>query len=216
MVTRLDSKIKTASVVVPNKVAAPEAESNVVQMMHEAYERPEQLQGATIKIKNGLTEHAMYLTVNHIVLNKGTKHEVIRPFEVFLNTKDAESHAYITTITRLLSAVWRKGGDFTFVIEELKSIRDVRGGCFLPGGAFINSLMHHVGLVLEEHLYEIGALKRSTLAEEVRQMVEQKTEEAHASGAFANAKECPKCQAMKYVVLDGCATCLECGYSKCG
>lgn len=217
MSTKIDQKIKSVSVVAAvERCGFPDvAESNTVVLMHEAYERPEKLKGATIKIKNELTEHAIYMTVNHIVLNEGTRHEVTRPFEVFLNTKDAESYAYITTITRLLSAVFRKGGDFTFVIEELKSVRDVRGGCFLPGGVFINSVMHHIGIALEDHLYDIGALKRPPVAEEMREMIAQKTEQAIATGAFANAKQCPKCQAVKYILMDGCDTCLECGYSKC-
>lgn len=214
MATRIEQKILSASVVSKPTVAA-ETPSNVIHM-HEAVERPEKLIGATIKIKNQFVENAIYMTVNHIVLNPGTKHESVRPFEVFLNTKDASMAQHFAAITRLLSAVFRKGGDFTFVIEELKSIHDPRGGCFLPGGRFVNSVMHHIALELEAHFQEIGAMRLPELAEEVKATLEAKTEQARQVGALDNAATCPKCHEQKYVLMDGCSTCLDCGYSKCG
>lgn len=211
MAHRIDQKIVKGTIKPPQKVVD---NSNVVQM-HESFERPEKISGVTIKVKNALVEHAIYLTVNHVILNEGTSHESVRPFEVFLNTKDAASSAYFATITRLLSAVFRKGGDFTFIIEELKSVHDARGGTFLPGGTFVNSIMHHIGIVLEQHLQAVGAIKLPPLAEEVRAAVEEKREAAKQSGALEKAAPCPKCQAKALIVMDGCEQCLECGHSKC-
>lgn len=212
MALRIDSKIVRGSVV--QAAPAPVPTSNVVQM-HEYFERPDKIEGVTIKIKNQLVEHAIYMTVNHVVLNKGTSHEVVRPFEVFLNTKDAYSSAYFATITRLLSAVFRKGGDFTFILEELKSVHDARGGTYLPGGVFVNSVMHHIALELESHFQNIGAIKLPEIVEEIKAQLDQKRVAAEASGALSQAALCPKCHAKALIKMDGCDTCLECGHSKC-
>ena len=233
MPVRIDSKIKSASVV-QNKAEqgaadsgmAPlpkpsETKSNVVQM-HEAFERPESLHGCSIKLKNPMLEHAMYLTINHIVLNEGTPHESLRPFEVFINTKDPNSQPWIVALTRMISAAWRKGGDFAFVIDELKAVHDPRGGFFLPGGVLVPSVIAHIGLAIEQHLESIGALRRPELSPEVKAMIEAKKEQLSQktgepqSSAIPGAAPCPKCLANALVIMDGCSTCVECGYSKCG
>lgn len=225
MTVRIEQKIKGFSVVkkdAEGAVPAPavEAESNVVQM-HEAFERPESLRGSTIKLKSATLDHALYLTVNHIVLNEGTPHEMIRPFEVFINTKDPNSQPWIVALTRMISAAWRKGGDFAFVIDELKAVHDPRGGCFLPGGVYVPSTVAHIGLAIEQHLEAIGAMKRAELSPEVKAMIEAKKEQIAQSAtsegtAVPGAAQCPKCSDMSLVIMDGCSTCLACGYSKCG
>ena len=242
MVTKIDKKIVGYSV----KTEKAEAEPKTAQVeeaspapsivkMHETLERPEELKGSTIKLKNAAMDHAYYLTINYIVLNEGTEFETIRPFEVFVNTKDQNSTPWITALTRMISAAWRKGGDFAFVIDELKAVHDPRGGCFLPGGVYVPSTVAHIGLAIEQHLQSIGALKAVKLSAEVRAMQEAKLaalrgaapaadaeqgseqdEAAAAGGAVAGATLCGKCSNMAVVVMDGCETCLSCGYSKCG
>lgn len=237
MTVRIEQKIKGFSVA-PTQAPAPEtppaappveAVSNVVHM-HETLERPELLNGSTLKLKSAVLDHALYLTINHIVLNEGTEHEIVRPFELFINTKDPKSQPWIVALTRMISAAWRKGGDFAFVIDELKAVHDPNGGCYLPGGTYVPSVVAHIGLTLERHLQNIGALRRPELSPELKEMIEAKTqqlqerEEAQQAPQSAPATSesikggtmCSKCNNMSVVIMDGCATCLECGYSKCG
>ena len=111
-----------------------EIESNIVQM-HEKVSRPEQLEGATYKIKTPLSDHALYLTINDIILNPGTDHELRRPFEIFINSKNMDHFQWIVALTRVISAVFRKGGDCTFLVEELKAVFDPLG-ILNPGKIF--------------------------------------------------------------------------------
>ncbi len=107
--------------------------------MHESVERPETLVGSTYKIKSPLFEHALYVTINDIVLNAGTQHELRRPFEIFINSKNMDHFQWIVALTRIMSAVFRKGGDVTFLVEELKAVFDPRGGYFKAGGVYMPS-----------------------------------------------------------------------------
>ncbi len=107
--------------------------SSVVEM-HESLQRPETLIGITYKIKSPLFEHALYVTVNDIVLNAGTPHEQRRPFEIFINSKNMDHFQWIVALTRIMSAVFRKGGGCTFLVEELKAVFDPRGGYLKKGG----------------------------------------------------------------------------------
>jgi len=184
--------------------------------MHEGFERPEVVQGATIRILPVGMEASIFITINHVTLNEGTQHQEVRPLEVFINSKHVESQQWITFATRLLSAVFRKGGDVTFVIDEMKNVHDPRGGYFLPGGTLCNSIVAHIGIAIEEHFFRIGVMKKAELSPEVKAVVEAKKAEAEQSGALAHAKICDKCHEKQVVVMDGCETCLGCGYSKCG
>ena len=102
--------------------------------MHERLERPEVLIGSTYKIKTPISDHAMYVTINDIVLNEGTEYEQRRPFEIFINSKNLDHFQWIVALTRIISAVFRKGGDVTFLVDELKAVFDPRGGYWQPGG----------------------------------------------------------------------------------
>src|SRR5262252_1224163 len=206
--------------------APPEREEQKVIQLHEKLERPEVLIGSTYKVKTPVSDHAMYVTINDIVLNEGTKHEQRRPFEIFINSKNLDHYQWIVALTRIMSAVFRKGGDVTFLVDELKAVFDPRGGYWQPGGKFMPSIIAELGHIVEKHLIEIGLLKRPELSEEQRKMIETKRAdfEARASqkDAFANdrfpegAQLCGKCSTAAAVLLDGCMTCLNCGYSKCG
>lgn len=134
-----------------------EDKSNVIQM-HEKLERPEHLLGSTYKVKTPLSEHALYVTVNDILLNEGTDHEQRRPFEVFINSKNMDHFQWIVALTRIISAVFRKGGDVTFLVEELRSVFDPRGGYFKKGGKYMPSLVAEIGDCIECHLKFIGMI----------------------------------------------------------
>ncbi len=203
-----------------------EQHDNVVQM-NEKLERPPMLQGSTYKIKTPLSEHALYLTINDIILNPGTEHELRRPFEVFINSKNMVHFQWIVALTRIMSAVFRKGGDVTFLVEELRSVFDPHGGYFKKGGKFMPSLVAEMGDVLENHLCSIGILKKAEpdahqaqfikgKAEEFAQKTATVDSEVEASSYPESAKLCNKCLTKAMIMLDGCLTCLSCGESKCG
>ena len=138
MTIKIDNKIigyevakETSEESAGNEVEQQNAE--IIQM-HEKVERPEHLIGATYKISTPMCDHALYVTINDILLNPGTEHELRRPFEVFINSKSMEHFQWIVALTRIMSAVFRKGGDVTFLVEELSAVFDPRGGYFKPGG----------------------------------------------------------------------------------
>ena len=132
--------------------------------MHEKLERPEMLIGSTYKIKTPVSDHAMYVTINDIVLNEGTEYEQRRPFEIFINSKNLDHYQWIVALTRIISAVFRKGGDATFLVDELKAVFDPRGGYWQSGGKFMPSIIAELGYVIERHLQAIGLIpgRRST------------------------------------------------------
>ena len=198
--------------------------------MHEKLQRPEMLLGSTYKIKTPLSEHALYVTINDILLNPGTPHEKRRPFEVFINSKNMDHFQWILALTRIMSAVFRKGGDVTFLVEEMHSVFDPKGGYFKKGGKFMPSLVAEIGDAIESHLKMIGMIADHRLDEEQQKLIEQKKaeyeagqlhtaekkEEDDSSDFPAGATLCDKCHTRAVVMMDGCMTCLSCGESKCG
>ena len=207
---------------------AAEPESNIVQM-HEKVARPEMLVGSTYKIKTPMTDHALYVTINDIILNEGTEHELRRPFEIFINSKNMDHFQWIVALTRIMSAVFRKGGDVTFLVEEMHSVFDPQGGYFKKGGKFTPSLVAEIGDVVEDHMRRIGLLKDPGLDEHQQKLVDEKRAEYEAKQATttspvadeeesfpASASLCAKCQTKAVIMLDNCLTCLSCGDSKCG
>jgi len=207
------------------KAAKEEELSNVVQM-HERVERPEMLLGSTYKISTPLSDHALYVTVNDIVLNPGTEHELRRPFEMFINSKNMDHFQWIVALTRIISAVFRKGGDVNFLVEELRSVFDPSGGYFKKGGKFMPSLVAEIGDVLESHLRMIGLMKDEGLDDHQKKLIDEKRAEYESTLKDAEAcspedfpdgaKLCIKCSTKAMIMMDGCMTCLNCGESKCG
>ena len=200
-------------------------------VMHEEIARPDELKGYTYKIKTPLSDHAMYITINNIVLNTGTEHEQEYPFEVFINSKNMEQFQWILALTRVISAVFRKGGDSVFLAEELKQVFDPQGGYFKKGGRFMPSLVAEIGEVLETHMKKIGLIKEEELSDAHKALIAEKRaalEGASAEPEAANADSvepgeyppgaqlCSKCHVTAMVMMDGCMTCLACGDSKCG
>lgn len=249
MTIKIDKKISGYEVVAPKKsepngasktgsAKARPAAAEVIQM-HESVERPETLVGATYKIKSPLFEHALYVTLNDIVLNAGTPHEQRRPFEIFINSKSMDHFQWIVALTRIMSAVFRKGGDVTFLVEEMKAVFDPRGGYFKAGGVYMPSIVAEIGAVIEQHMRNIGMLKDPELTDAQREMIREKRaayeaarerqahpahpaeppnddDEVSVNGFPPGAANCAKCNTRALVMLDGCQTCLNCGYSKCG
>ena len=242
-----DKEKAVAGASVPReKVEAETPKSADVIQMHERIERPEVLIGSTYKIKSPLVEHAMYVTINDIVLNAGTEHEHRRPFEIFINSKSMEHFQWIVALTRIMSAVFRKGGDVTFLVEEMKAVFDPKGGYFKAGGVYMPSLVAELGSIVEEHLKSIGMIHDPEMSEERRALIAEKraafearskkntevapapavgdderdSESVSVTGEGASfppsATMCHKCSTKAVVIMDGCATCLNCGYSKCG
>jgi hypothetical protein len=199
--------------------------AKVVRMTEEV-QRPEFLIGATYKIKTPVSDHAMYVTINDIVLNEGTPYEQRRPFEVFINSKNLDHFQWIVALTRIISAVFRKGGDVTFLVDELKAVFDPRGGYWQAGGKFMPSIIAELGYVIEKHLQMIGLLKKVELDEHAQKLIAEKKaefeERTRQTDAFAKshfpegAQLCAKCSTAAVVMMDGCMTCLNCGDSKCG
>jgi hypothetical protein len=198
-----------------------------IVQMHEKVVRPDRLIGSTYKIKTPVSEHAFYITINDILLNPGTPYEKRRPFEIFINSKNMDHYQWISGLTLIISAVFRKGGDVTFLVNELQSVFDPKGGYFKRGGKFMPSLVAEIGDAIESHLKMIGMIVDTGLDEHQQALVDQKRQEFEAlnesvdagpeAGDFpAGATLCGKCHVQATVLMDGCMTCLNCGESKCG
>lgn len=210
---------------VPKEIAEAETKSGAeIIHMHEKVARPESLEGVTYKIKTPLSEHALYVTINDIILNPGTEHELRRPFEIFINSKNMEHFQWIIALTRILSAVFRKGGDVTFLVDELRSVFDPQGGYFKKGGRYTPSIVAEIGDVIEQHMVAIGMLKKTAPDSHQQAHIDAKRREyaqmnpgAEADNGFpGDAQLCKKCQTRAVISMDNCLTCLNCGDSKCG
>ncbi|MEQ8506515.1 MAG: ribonucleoside-diphosphate reductase, adenosylcobalamin-dependent, partial [Rhodospirillales bacterium] len=192
-----------------------EGDSGSVVRMFQPLDRPGELPGRTYKVKWPESDHALYITINDVMDDSGR----IRPFEIFINSKNTEHYAWTVALTRMISAVFRRGGDVSFVVEELKAVFDPRGGQWM-GGKYVPSLLAAIGGVIEQHMIQSGFLpnpdkdKQDRDAQELPQAVGQ-TEGQMLTGG-APFRQCPKCAQASLVVQEGCDTCTSCGYSKCG
>ena len=183
----------------------PEADQGAdVIYMSEPLDRPQALEGNTYKLKWPDSEHAIYLTVNDIIIN-GHR----RPFEVFINSKNMEHFAWTVALTRMISAVFRRGGDVSFVVEELKAVFDPRGGAWM-GGKYIPSILAAIGGVIERHMISIGFIEGEGMG--------LKTDpQANVVGFDTpRGKACPSCGQYEMRMVEGCTTCASWGHSKCG
>jgi hypothetical protein len=206
MTYTIDKKITGYKVV--DKEESP-AVSADVEKMHELLPRPEYLQGTTYKIKTPQSEHALYITINDMVLNGDERH----PYEMFINSKNMEHFQWVLALTRLVSAVWRKGGDSTFLVEELKNVFDPKGGYYKKGGVYMPSLVAEIGTVIEQHLVATGVIKVE-VDEHQQAYLGAKKEEVGEEG-LKNAELCTSCNTKSLILMDGCVTCVSCGFSKC-
>ncbi len=220
--------------------AADAFEAGGVVYMTRPLDRPEALPGQTYKIKWADAEHALYITINDVITD-GRR----RPFEVFINSKNMEHYAWTVALTRMISAVFRRGGDVSFVVEELKAVFDPRGGQWM-NGRYVPSLLAAIGEVIERHMIQIGflrageALASDPVAEILPMAMLGGAGATHAEASSGNAsassvaalftdqkpdgtrprvagaRTCPKCQAPTLLKMEGCDTCTNCDYSKCG
>lgn len=184
--------------------ASPTSDSAEVVYMSEPLDRPQTLEGSTYKLKWPDSEHAIYLTINDIIIG-GHR----RPFEVFINSKNMEHYAWTLALTRMISAVFRRGGDVSFVVEELKAVFDPRGGAWVQG-KYIPSILAAIGSVIETHMIKIGFIEGEGMGLK-----------ADPQASVVNidqrlGKPCPSCGEFALQMVEGCMTCRSCGHSKCG
>ena len=172
-------------------------------------ERPRVVVGRTYKISPAVTDSAMYITINDVVEDDGQH----RPVEMFINTKHVAHQQWITALTRMVSAIFRKPGPYLFVADELEQIYDPQGGYF-EGGKMMPSVVAHVAAVLREHFIWIGAMEAPELSAAQKEMIAEKVVQAEKTGT--QMQLCGKCNEKALLMLDGCMTCTSCGDSKCG
>jgi len=184
--------------------AQPQTGGEVVYLS-EPLDRPAALEGQTYKVKWPGSEHALYITINDIII---AGHR--RPFEVFINSKNMEHFAWTVALTRMISAVFRRGGDISFVVEELKAVFDPRGGAWMEG-RYIPSILAAIGGVIERHLIAIGFIAGEGLG-----LKSDPKAEVIAVGEAPRGKACPACGSHDLRMVEGCMTCASCGHSKCG
>ena len=208
----------------PGKQAKPKdlGDAGGVVQMFRPLDRPGVLPGHTYKLQWPASDHAMYITLNDIVDDSGR----IRPFEIFINSKNMEHYAWTVGLTRMISAVFRRGGDVSFVVEELKAVFDPRGGQWM-GGKYVPSLLAGLGGVIERHMIETGFLKSpDQLASDTAEKPQVMTIGALVAGEASETvepvsvvtpfRQCPKCAQASLIRQEDCDVCTSCGYSKCG
>ena len=184
------------------EVIADENSGDVIYMT-EPLDRPGELTGQTYKLKWPDSEHAIYITVNDII-HQGQS----RPFEVFINSKNMEHFAWTVALTRMISAVFRRGGDVSFVVEELKAVFDPRGGAWM-NGKYVPSILAAIGGVIEKHMVATGFLAGEGMGL-------KSDPKADVVPMKPKGKACPSCGSYELRMVEGCMTCADCGHSKCG
>ena len=207
-----------------------EGDSGSVVRMFQPLDRPGELPGKTYKVRWPESDHALYITLNDIIDDQGRR----RPFEIFINSKNTEHYAWTVALTRMISAVFRRGGDVSFVVEELKAVFDPRGGYWV-GGKYVPSLLAAIGSVIENHMIDTGflpnpaakidpALEAQSMPKAVAAGMNSgmksggANDDVHAAtpGRSTLFKQCPKCGQPTLMRQEGCDTCTSCGHSKCG
>lgn len=196
--------VSEASDKTPSEAPA-QAQGGEVIYLSEPLERPNSLEGHTYKVKWPGSEHALYITINDVVI---AGHR--RPFEVFINSKNMEHFAWTVALTRMISAVFRRGGDISFVVEELKAVFDPRGGAWMEG-RYIPSILAAIGGVIERHLIAIGFIEGEGLG-----LKSDPKAEVMVVGGAPRGPACPSCGSYAMQMKEGCMTCHDCGHSKCG
>ena len=198
--------VSESSEKVPGETSGPAstgaAMDGEVIYISEPLDRPQELEGNTYKLKWPDSEHAIYITINDIVIG-GHR----RPFEVFINSKNMEHFAWTVALTRMISAVFRRGGDVSFVVEELKAVFDPRGGAWMQG-KYVPSILAAIGGVIERHLIAIGFIEGEGMG--------LKADPRSGAVGPTKGRACSSCGSYEMRMIEGCMTCANCGYSKCG
>ncbi|MCU0838394.1 MAG: adenosylcobalamin-dependent ribonucleoside-diphosphate reductase [Rhodospirillales bacterium] len=183
-------------------------DSGAIVQMFRPLDRPEALPGQTYKVRWPESDHALYITLNDIIQD-GRR----RPFEVFINSKNMEHYAWTVALTRMISAVFRRGGDVSFVVDELKAVFDPRGGQWV-GGRYVPSLLAAIGEVIEKHMIAIGFIAEKGSG--AMPVPGDPSRKVVTMGGDARFRQCPKCGSLALIRQEGCDTCTSCDYSKCG
>lgn len=215
--TTVNINVPITAVEVLDTATAVSADTPHIQELNERVKREKVLHGSTYQLKTPLSEYTWYITINNIILNEGTEHEKIQPFEIFFNTKDVTSYQWMIFASRLLSAVFRKGGDIKFILDEMAAVYQPNGG-YLKQGGYVPSLVAEIGRIIEIHFKSIGLLAQD---EPLPAMLDLQHKAANDTQILDdknanNVEVCPKCGARAYTRVEGCATCTVCYYSKCG
>lgn len=197
----------------PGRLPEPTGTGNVVALQP-LLERDDELEGSTYKVKTPLSDHALYITINDTLINRGRPDQYRRPFEIFINSKNMENFSWIVALTRVISAIFRKGGDVTFLVEELRSVFDPRGGYLKPGGKYMPSLVAEIGECLENHLVKIGMINGQTAAPPTPPRNNDENRREGRVTSPINRQQCPDCRNWSIVKRDNCDFCLDCGESK--
>lgn len=214
MTLKIEKKITSYAVKLPD--AEPVEVVPPRETLNEHLSRPSVLTGTTYKVKTPLSDDALYITINDVILNLDTEHEERRPYEIFINSKNMENYQWVVALTRLISAVFRKGGSVVFLAEELKAVFDPKGGYLKKGGVFMPSLVAEIGYIIEEHLVWLGIIKKH-VDEHQKAYIEKKKEDLGITEGYPDyATVCPKCSVKAVIKMDNCNTCLNCSDSKCG
>jgi ribonucleoside-diphosphate reductase alpha chain len=199
--------------VAPRPVPAHVSDDSAIVYMSKPLERETALAGFTYKLKWPGSDHAIYITINDIELDGRS-----RPFEIFINTRNLEHYAWTVALTRMISAVFRRGGDVSFVVEELKAVFDPQGGQWM-GGRYVPSLLAAIGGVIETHMIRTGFMQgsqRITPVLDVRQAAAETDGTSEAPPTLTRARACPRCSSLAFVREEGCWVCRDCGFSRCG
>ncbi|CAN5139952.1 ribonucleotide reductase N-terminal alpha domain-containing protein [soil metagenome] len=210
-------EVKPAQPARPAQALVPFEPKDSVVYIAQPLDRPEDLPGKTYKIKWPGSDHAIYITINDVMQDGRC-----RPFEIFINSKNMEHYAWTVALTRMISAVFRRGGDVSFVVEELKAVFDPRGGQWMEG-RYVPSLLAAIGGVIERHLIDIGFLSPAD-APRIAEAAEKRVKLAAGareptegpSAGPGKVGQCPNCGAAALSHQEGCEICLNCGYSRCG
>jgi len=236
----ISKKITGVSVVNKETSAANAAKKEAlrVEVIQET-KRPKQLDSRTYKIKASTGyDHAYYVSISNVVLNEGTPLEEVRPYEIFINTKDKINVQWVHALTFMMSAIFRKGGEYMFLLDELREVASPNAGWFgqhTRGGnpRYIESMVSAIADTIAFHVEQtcgVG-IKEIELSETAKEIIEEKkaeylkshsanitsTEVTNEDAGMPNALDCPKCKVRNSVIkLDGCLTCVSCGDSKCG
>jgi ribonucleoside-diphosphate reductase alpha chain len=171
--------------------------------MSEPLQRDPVLSGYTYKLKWADSDHAIYVTINDIVQDKRR-----RPFEIFINSKNLEHYAWTVALTRMISAVFRRGGDVSFVVDELKAVFDPRGGQWM-NGRYVPSLLAAIGEIIEQHMIRIGFMQTGETSDQPDHTIRR------AVAGEVPGKTCPRCGSSHLTIAEGCLQCRDCGYSRC-
>ena len=235
----ISKKITGVSVVSKETSAANAAkkEARRVEVIQET-KRPKQLDSRTYKIKASTGyDHAYYVSISNVVLNEGTPLEEVRPYEIFINTKDKINVQWVHALTFMMSAIFRKGGEYMFLLDELREVASPNAGWFgqhTRGGnpRYIESMVSAIADTIAYHVEQTCgvSIEEIELSDVAKEVIEEKkaeylknhtsnitsTEVTNDDAGMPNAQDCPKCKVRNAVIkLDGCLTCVSCGDSKC-